>query len=415
METLLKSLRRLFPPSLHGAVLLVGGTVRDHLLGLDRGDVDLLVTASPEDLIPLGFREVTPKSATRIFFLCREPLGKVEAVIPAPGESLEGELARRDFTANAMAMTLDGELVDPLQGREALGGRSLVPCRGDCFVADPARLFRAFRFEAQGWRLAAEGEALIRCGDWRPGLARMPVERFSSEMLKALAGADPGRFFHNMIRFHAGEEFLPELFRMPEIPAGPLTYHPEGDLLTHSLQVLERLSRRTPDVIPRFCALFHDLGKLVTEPALFPHHHGHDRAGYAAAAAFCTRLRLPELFRRALMGSCRLHLAAARWEELRDGTKLKVAAAALKAGIASFLPLLVAADRGREGLMAGWDTAQEVAGLATRDLGIDPRLLADRDGSRPEAEAGVTPLPVAARGPFIHARRVEEYRRRMAG
>ncbi len=87
-----------------------------------------------------------------------------------------------------------------------------------------------------------------------------------------------------MLHHRIGEYYLPELFSMPNIPAGPLQYHPEGDLFTHSMQVMQRVAAKSPDPLARFCGFFHDLGKLSTDPTLYPKHHGHDngRAGYCS-------------------------------------------------------------------------------------------------------------------------------------
>ena len=105
--------------------------------------------------------------------------------------------------------------------------------------------------------------------------------------------------------------------------------------MSHSLEALDRAARLSPDVAVRLCAFLHDLGKLATAAECYPRHHGHDRAGGERAEALCRRLRLSTLLRRALVSTCRLHLVAARWPGLRDGTKVRIAEEARKAGIAS--------------------------------------------------------------------------------
>jgi tRNA nucleotidyltransferase (CCA-adding enzyme) len=194
-------------------------------------------------------------------------------------------------------------------------------------------------------------------------------------MLKALAKPDPVRFFSRLLQFGIARDIIPEIFQMPKVPAGPLEHHPEGDLFTHSMQVLERMCRSTPDPAARFCALFHDLGKLSTPKELYPRHHGHDRAGAAAAPAFCKRLRLPLALQRALQAACRLHNTANHWGELRDSTKIELALEARKGGIEEILPLVVAADLG--GPLPGWEDALRVAALNSAQLGIDPKAFLD--------------------------------------
>jgi tRNA nucleotidyltransferase (CCA-adding enzyme) len=370
MDDPIARLKGLFPEPLHCRLFLVGGMVRDCLLGAQCQDIDLAAAVPPHALAALGFRLVESKSTPDIYFWFSKELGKVEVTWLPSTDALLEDLKRRDFTVNAMAMTFDRVLYDPLGGRKDLENRVLRTCSAASLSDDPVRVFRAFRFESDGWRLDRDAETALSGRDWCDDLSRLPVERFSQEMLRSLAKRDPSRFFRRMLQFGIGKPFLPELFRMPEVPAGPPQHHPEGDLFTHSMQVLERMALGTPDPTARFCALFHDLGKLSTPSELFPKHHGHDRAGFLAAEPFCKRLRLPLALRRALQATNKLHNSANRWEELKDSTRIQLALDALKGGIAHFLPLVVAADCG--GAMPGWDAALRVASLNTAQLGIDP-------------------------------------------
>jgi len=190
-------------------------------------------------------------------------------------------------------------------------------------------------------------------------------------MLKALQGEHPGRFFRRMIETEVGAEFLPELFRMPHIPAGPLQHHPEGDLLTHSLQVLERVSALTGSTLARFCAFFHDIGKLSTDPLLYPQHHGHDSAGFKAAEEFCRRLALSSGYGRALAWTSRLHGNANRLAELRPSTRIRVAEQALRGGIGALLPLISAADKPGNDIAAHWEELVAIVRMNMAELGID--------------------------------------------
>jgi tRNA nucleotidyltransferase (CCA-adding enzyme) len=194
-------------------------------------------------------------------------------------------------------------------------------------------------------------------------------------MLKALEKAEPERFFQLMLETNSGRIYLPELFRMPHVPAGPLEYHPEGDLFTHSIQVLQRVAATSIDPLARFCAFFHDLGKLATDPTCYPRHHGHEESGFVTAQDFCRRLRLPAHYGKALSWVSRLHGKLYKWEELRDSTRLRTAEQALKAGIIDILPLVSAADKvgGRE--PGQWRVALRIAGMSSTELGIDPQSL----------------------------------------
>jgi tRNA nucleotidyltransferase (CCA-adding enzyme) len=235
---------------------------------------------------------------------------------------------------------------------------------------------------ADGWNMTHECERLLSERDWSRELASIPVERFSREMLKALDKPEPERFFQLMLEHGVGQGYLPELFRMPRIPAGPLIHHPEGDLFTHSCQVLQRVAEVCRDPATRFCAMFHDIGKLSTNPALYPGHHGHDQAGFAMALEFCGRLRLPAHYGTSLSWVSRLHGTFNLWDQLRDSTRLRVAGQALKAGIAEMLPLVAAADKAGGSEPAEWREALRCAGMTSSELGIDPQVLESMQPSK---------------------------------
>ncbi len=375
LGSVLEQLKRFFPKDCHDRLFLVGGAVRDCILGQESHDVDLAGLLSILELNSLGFRLVEAKSASPIWFRAHPIFGKLELTLLDGAGDIAKDLHRRDFTINAMAISMGGEIIDPLGGRSDLEARQLRTCSVTAFLDDPVRIFRAFRFEAEGWRMAPEAERQVREQDWSESLAKVPLERFSLEMMKALEKPDPARFFTRMLDFGVGAEFLPELFRMGAVSAGPLQYHPEGDLLTHSLQVLERVSLLTSDPVARFCAMFHDLGKLGTDPSLHPRHHGHEETGGDMAPKFCNRMRLPVTFRRALTWTCRLHGKANRWVELRDATRIGMAERAVKAGVEEILPLIAAADKPVGAGMQGWSDAVRIIEMSATELGIDPMLL----------------------------------------
>lgn len=398
MTAIITFLKELFPPSRHDRLFLVGGTVRDLLLNREIQDIDLVAALSDDELTARGFRLVEATSGATIYFMHHPRFGKIEVTRIESRNDLEEDLLRRDFTVNAMAMDLNCSLVDPLHGEKDLKGWILRACSENAFRGDPLRIFRAFRFESDGWQMAPDTEALIRRGDWSDKIAAMPVERFTLEMLKAVARKSPERFFQRMVEFNVGGEILPELFRMVQIPAGPPEHHPEGDLFTHSIQVLQRVAAVTDDPLARFCAFFHDLGKLATDPALYPKHYGHDNAGFSLAVEFCNRLTLSSAHRKGLSWISSLHGKANCWGGLRDSTKLTMAEQAIKAGIVEILPLVAAADKTDNLPMTGWDVAARIAAMNTRELGIDQEKLAA--------------MPIRNRPSFILQKRIDLLRER---
>jgi tRNA nucleotidyltransferase (CCA-adding enzyme) len=393
MNELLAPFQRIFPHDCHDRILLVGGTVRDYLLQRPGQDYDLIAAVPAELLQSSGFHLVTGKTTTPIWFRCVDPLGKVEVIQLDDLQLLEDDLHRRDFTINAIAISLAGQLFDPLQGTKDLKTGLLRVCSDKTFQDDPLRIFRAIRFEADGWRMMSETEALIRQQDWSDQLAVVPVERFSREMIKALSGREPERFFERMLTLNIGRQWLPELFRMPDIPAGPLEHHPEGDLMTHCTQVLQRAAGASVDPLTRFCAFFHDIGKLATDPACYPKHYGHDEAGFKPALEICKYLCLPTSWGKALAFTSRLHTHLNRWDELRHATRLRIAEQALKAGINEILPVVSAADKPGNSTPAQWPQAVAIAAMNTAQLGLD---------------AGrITAMPIDQRAGFVLQKKVE--------
>lgn len=372
----INQIKQLFPASCWPHIWLVGGTVRDILLDEPVQDIDLIAALPPARLESLGFRPVSPASSTPIWFRHVPESGKIEITVIPDTSHLSHDLLRRDFTINALAMDLEGGLIDPLVGQADLAARQLRVCSGSALQDDPIRIFRAFRFAADGWGLHPETRQQLALRQWDIALAAIPVERFSRELQKSLARQQPELFFMLMLQHRAGTCYLPELFRMPDVPAGPLQYHPEGDLFSHSLQVMGRVGEKSANSLARFCGFFHDMGKLSTDPCRYPKHHGHDEAGFLPAQELCKRLHLPAAWQQALSWTCRLHTKANNWDELRTTTRIRLAQHAAKAGITEILPLVSSADKPDDSGMDGWEEVMQVNAMTTTELGIDQESFA---------------------------------------
>jgi len=374
--------------------LFVGGVVRDLLDGTTPRDIDIVTDLPEESLHAARFRRVITSRGGVVHLLSHPLLGTVEATRVDGMTSLERDLRRRDVTMNAMALTPDGRMIDPLGGERALRERLLVPCSPESLTLDPGRVFRLFRFESHGFRI---DDSFLPLLSPLPDLSTLPIERFTREMTRGLEGEYPTRFFERMIAHGAGTSILPELFRMPGIPAGPPDKHPEGDLLTHSLQVLERVARLTTDPRARFCALFHDIGKLLTPSGILPAHHRHEERGGEAAPPFCDRLRLPASWRTALTTVCRLHGRLNRWHELRDGTKVRIVEEGVRRRCDGILFLVSQGDKPGRLPCDEWESLVRICRLPLGGLGIDlARLLA---------------IPPADRAIYVHQKRVDRWRK----
>lgn len=382
IDTVCSILKGLFPEDV-GSLWLTGGSVRDTLLGRTVRDIDLVAVLPVDILTARGFTYVEGVTTTPVWFRNIPDFGKVEITLLEGCDALVEDLQRRDFTVNAMALTLEGELIDPLHGADDLEAMQLKACSASSISDDPLRVFRAFRFESEGFCIDGKTADLIRKSCCDELLQQLPVERFSREMLKALAAHYPERFFQRMLEFNLGRHWLPELFSMPQVPAGPIRYHPERDLMTHSFQVLGRLAPTDCSPLARFCALFHDIGKLATDPDLYPQHHGHEEAGFKAARQFCQRLALPLKYGTALAWVSRLHGNANRFDQLRPATRIRMAEQAIRAGISELLPLVSAADKGLAGNREEWQRTVSVAGMNSEALGIDrEKLISVKPGMR---------------------------------
>ena len=315
---------------------LVGGAVRDRLLGLEPGDNDhVVVGATPEEMLALGFRPVGRDFPVFLHPQTGEEhaLARTERksgrgyrgfVVDAdPSVTLEEDLGRRDFTINAIAQGEDGMLVDPLGGMRDIEQRVLQHA-GTAFVEDPLRVLRAARFMARfamlGFHVAPETMALMR--DMVDGgeLSELVPERVWQELSRALRYPAPSAFLRTLRACGALAQVLPEVDALYGVPQRA-EYHPEVDTGVHQEMVSDMVARLAPgDDVVGFAALTHDLGKALTPADVLPKHIGHEQAGLAPLKALCERLKVPAAHRELAVMACREHLNVHRLGELRDAT-----------------------------------------------------------------------------------------------
>ena len=317
-------------------VFQVGGAVRDQLLGRELSDRDwVVVGASAAELLAQGFRQV---GADFPVFLHPETheeyaLARTERksgrgytgfiTDATPEVTLEEDLARRDFTINAMAMGADGVLIDPYGGQGDLAAGTLRHVTA-AFVEDPLRVLRAARFAARfGYRIAAETLALMREITAAGELATLAPERVWQELRRALVETHPHLFFTVLRECGALAALLPEVERLFGVPQPP-RYHPEVDTGEHILLALRQAVRRGADEVVRFAVLTHDLGKGTTPVAMLPAHHGHEERGVELIEALCARLRVPREHRDLAILVARLHTRVHRALELKPSTMVRL-------------------------------------------------------------------------------------------
>ena len=318
----------------------VGGAVRDSLLGRAVSDRDwVVVGASADQLLALGYRQVGADFPVFLHPHSHEEyaLARTErksghgykgfVSVATSAVTLEEDLARRDFTINAMAMGDDGVIVDPYGGQRDLAAGLLRHVTA-AFVEDPLRVLRAARFAARfGFAIADETRALMREISVSGELATLAPERVWQELRRALAEPHPENFFEVLRECGALAALLPEIECLFGVPQPP-RYHPEIDTGVHVMLALQQAERSGAEEVVRFAVLTHDLGKGTTPADILPSHHGHEERGATLVEALCARLRVPREHRELAVLVARLHTRVHRAQELKSSTVVRLLAEA---------------------------------------------------------------------------------------
>jgi tRNA nucleotidyltransferase (CCA-adding enzyme) len=320
-------------------IYLVGGAVRDSLLGRPVAERDwVVVGATPEELQARGFTPVGRDFPVFLHPHTREEhaLARLERKTGpgyrgfvtefAPDVTLEQDLARRDLTINAMAQATDGHLIDPHGGRADLERRVLRHV-SPAFVEDPVRILRIARFLARfahlGFSVAAETLELMRQMSASGELDALVPERVWRELERLLVEPTPRAGIELLRECGALRIVLPELDALFGVPQSP-KWHPEVDTGEHVLLALQVAAGRAAPVSVRFAVLMHDLGKALTPRSEWPKHIAHEARGVPAIESLCQRLRVPQEHRDLALLASRFHTHVHRGLELRAATLLEV-------------------------------------------------------------------------------------------
>jgi tRNA nucleotidyltransferase (CCA-adding enzyme) len=320
-------------------VYLVGGAVRDRLLGRPVKERDwVVVGATPAELERLGFRPVGRDFPVYLHPQTQEEhaLARLERKVApgyrgfvtvfSPDVTLEDDLRRRDLTINAMAETAGGEVIDPFGGQRDLAERRLRHV-SPAFAEDPVRVLRVARFAARyaqlGFRIAPETMELMRSMVRSGEVDALVPERVWQETERALGEPKPSAFFEVLRECGALRVVFPEVDALFGVPQ-PAKWHPEIDTGVHVLMALDYAAQAGASVPVRFAVLTHDLGKAKTPPERWPSHHGHEHASVALLDALCDRLRAPNEHRELAALVARYHGIVHRAAELRASTVLEL-------------------------------------------------------------------------------------------
>ena len=308
-----------------GRAYIVGGWVRDHLMGRNPHDKDYVVTGFSKDKFQQVFSDSwLVGNAFPVFMLCID--GEYREVALARRErkngtgyhgfaaessadiSIEEDLYRRDLTINSMAMdVLSKDLVDPYHGQADLREGILQPV-SEHFCEDPVRALRAARFNAK-LNFVPSPKLLEYMKACEIELFLEPGERIFGELKRALEYPNPSAYFRLLKQAGLLQAVYPEIYAMIG-KTQPVEYHPEGDAFEHSLLMLARVAERTDNIIARFCALCHDLGKGETPLEMLPHHYGHEVKGLSVLSHWNQRMTLPNRWLKAAKYVISQHMRA---------------------------------------------------------------------------------------------------------
>lgn len=317
---------------------LVGGAVRDELLGYPFKEKDwVVVGATIDDMITAGYQQVGKDFPVFLHPKTKEEhaLARTERktaagykgfeVHASPEVTLEEDLIRRDLTINAIAKDETGEFIDPYDGITDINNKILRHV-SDAFAEDPVRILRIARFMARyahlGFSVASDTMVLMQNMVAAGEVDALVPERVWQEMEKALSERTPMSFIETLRECGALKRILPELDCLWGVPQ-PEEHHPEIDTGIHTMMVLEQACKLSDDPQVRFAALVHDLGKGATPKDEWPRHINHEARGADIVKIVCQRLRIPNDYRDLAERTARFHLHYHRALELKPATVVK--------------------------------------------------------------------------------------------
>ncbi|WP_278395869.1 multifunctional CCA addition/repair protein [Acinetobacter venetianus] len=316
-------------------VYLVGGAVRDHLLGHPYHEKDYVVVgATPEQLLAEGYQPVG-----KDFPVFLHPKTKEEYALARTERKsgvgyhgfqfftdttvkLEEDLIRRDLTINAMAMDENGTVYDPYGGQQDLE-RKILRHVSDAFIEDPLRVLRVARFAARyaayGFKIADETIQLMKNIAKTGELDALTPERVWKETSRALMEDQADVYFQTLKECDALKILFPEIDALFGVPQRP-EYHPEIDCGVHTLMALKEACKANYALEVRFAVLVHDLGKALTPVDELPRHIMHEERGLKPVTDVCDRLKVPTLLKNLALIVCKEHLKCHQAKNLKPGT-----------------------------------------------------------------------------------------------
>lgn len=316
-----------------GNLYLVGGAVRDKLLGQESHDEDYCVTG----IDSAQFQRIFPESKIRgkffeVFYIGDKEFalarkekktgeGHTEFEITIGKQiTIEEDLARRDITINSIAQeVLSGKIIDPFHGRQDLKNK-IIRATTEAFKEDPLRVYRVARFAAS-LNFKVEENTIRLMHILKEELKTLSKERVFEEFRKALRTQKPSIFFDVLKEADVLDIHFKEIQKL--IGAlQPEEHHPEGDTFVHTMMVLDYASNMSDDLEVRFSALVHDLGKGLTPKEEYPHHYHHEIMGIELVENLGNRIGVPNLWIKSGKVACREHMRGGIFYKMKPSKKV---------------------------------------------------------------------------------------------
>ena len=344
-----------------GTLYLVGGAVRDELLGIKNSDEDYCVVGLSHDQFVDLFPEAVSRGKSfevfdikgKEFALARleKKVGKGHKEFEiTSGENITiiDDLKRRDLTINSIAKNvLTGEFIDPFDGKKDIEN-GIIRATSENFKEDPLRVYRAARFACK-YGFKVENKTIKLMNSLKSELLELSAERVFIEMRKAMNCDKPSVFFNVLKEADVLDVHFIEIYKL--IGAlQPEKYHPEGDSYNHTMLAVDMCATLTKDEKIRFAALVHDLGKGVTPKELYPHHYNHDKNGVAEVSKFANRLKMPKDWKEYGKVAAREHMKGGIFYKMTPAKKVDFIERVYKSKIGlKGLEIVVESDRNCRG------------------------------------------------------------------
>ncbi len=319
---------------------LVGGAVRDMLMGLEPKDKDYVVVGSSVDeMLAAGFEKVGadfpvflhPETGDE-YALARREKKTGTGYLGFTSEfgvdvTLEEDLSRRDLSINSMALEAEADNPGSYLVHDYFGGKDdlhnkVLRHTSNAFEEDPVRVLRLARFRARlgaDWKVAPETVGLVASMAKRGTLNELTAERVWKELSRALMEETPRLFFDTLMECDALHVLFPEVYKL-KTALEARRWHPEGDAYEHTMLVLTQAAESNFDLETRLACLVHDFGKALTPRDKLPKHYGHEVTGVKVAEDFCNRLSVPAKMRERAMKTTRYHMHMHKLDTLNPKT-----------------------------------------------------------------------------------------------